>query len=241
MKSIIFKKFRIDVGTRQEAQHALLHLVETSGFHQVITINPEYIVLSVKSPQMALLTHSADSVVVDGVGLYKTLRRHYAGIERYPGADMVIDLCIYAENHGLPVGIIVPANGLSNPNLVVSKLHERYSKLQVFSWEDLSVAFEEIRQRKIRILFTCHGQPIQDEWIIEHRSELPPQLLAMGVGGAIDFITDMRRRAPKFFQRFGFEWLWRLCTQPWRLSRILRATFCYWYVINFKYGKSNPS
>ena len=241
MKSIIFKKFRIDVGTRQETRQALFNLIKSSGFHQVITINPEYIVLSVKSPQMAILTHSADLVVVDGVGLFKTLRRHYKGIERYPGADAVLDLCLYAEKYHLPIGVIVPSGGLSVPKQVVNKIHEKFPNLQIYSWEDSKTILKELQNKNIRILFTCHGQPIQDEWIAQHRSALPKQLLAMGVGGAIDFLTGKRRRAPKIFQRFGFEWFWRLCTQPWRFSRILRATLCYWYVITFKYGKSNPS
>lgn len=241
MESIIFKKFRIDVGTRQETRQAIFNLVESSGFHQIITINPEYIVLSVKSPQMAQLTHLADLVVVDGVGLFKTLRRHYKGIERYPGADEVVDLCYFAEKRHLPIGVIVPPGSLSVPEQVISKIHKKFPNLQIFCWEDSPMILKEIQHKNIRILFTCHGQPFQDEWIAQHRSELPEQILAMGVGGAIDFLTGKRKRAPKIFQRFGFEWFWRLSTQPWRLSRILRATFCYWYVINFKYGKSNPS
>lgn len=43
----------------------------------------------------------------------------------------------------------------------------------------------------------------------------------MGVGGAFDFIAGEIPRAPNFLRKAGFEWLFRLVVQPWRIKRQL--------------------
>jgi len=47
--------------------------------------------------------------------------------------------------------------------------------------------------------------------------------LAIGVGGSFDFISGKTKRAPKFLQSLGLEWLWRFILQPWRIKRIFNA------------------
>jgi N-acetylglucosaminyldiphosphoundecaprenol N-acetyl-beta-D-mannosaminyltransferase len=60
--------------------------------------------------------------------------------------------------------------------------------------------------------------------------------IAMGVGGAFDFIAGKVKRAPKWMRKIGLEWLCRLLMQPWRWKRILTATFKFsWLII--KNGK----
>jgi N-acetylglucosaminyldiphosphoundecaprenol N-acetyl-beta-D-mannosaminyltransferase len=43
----------------------------------------------------------------------------------------------------------------------------------------------------------------------------------VGVGGSFDVIAGNVKRAPKFFQKTGMEWLWRLLKEPWRWKRML--------------------
>jgi N-acetylglucosaminyldiphosphoundecaprenol N-acetyl-beta-D-mannosaminyltransferase len=46
--------------------------------------------------------------------------------------------------------------------------------------------------------------------------------MAIGVGGSFDFIAGKIPRAPEWMQLAGFEWVYRLYKQPWRLIRITR-------------------
>ena len=46
-----------------------------------------------------------------------------------------------------------------------------------------------------------------------------PVRVAVGVGGAFDYISGRFQRAPVWVQQFGFEWLYRLIRQPWRIKR----------------------
>ena len=41
----------------------------------------------------------------------------------------------------------------------------------------------------------------------------------IGVGAAFDFLAGAKRQAPRWMQRHGLEWLFRLSTEPRRLWR----------------------
>ena len=62
------------------------------------------------------------------------------------------------------------------------------------------------------------SSPRKEHWIAEYGSTLNVPFV-MGVGGAIDVVAGIRRRAPRCWQRFGFEWLYRLLQEPRRLFR----------------------
>ena len=82
---------------------------------------------------------------------------------------------------------------------------------------------EKIREEAPDILLIALGHGKQEKWIAAHLPELPSVKVAMGVGGAFDFIAGRVLRAPRILRRLGLEWLWRLILQPSRLPRIWRA------------------
>jgi N-acetylglucosaminyldiphosphoundecaprenol N-acetyl-beta-D-mannosaminyltransferase len=60
------------------------------------------------------------------------------------------------------------------------------------------------------------GAPKQDLWVAAHREQLGAAAL-LAVGAAFDFHAGRKRRAPRWMQRTGTEWLFRLLTEPRRL------------------------
>jgi len=52
--------------------------------------------------------------------------------------------------------------------------------------------------------------------------EYNANLVAIGVGGSFDVISKELPRAPIFMQRFALEWLFRLCLEPSRFSRMIK-------------------
>jgi UDP-N-acetyl-D-mannosaminuronic acid transferase (WecB/TagA/CpsF family) len=72
----------------------------------------------------------------------------------------------------------------------------------------------------IDILFVAFGFPKQEEWIAKNLPKIDVTV-AMGVGGAFDYISGKVYRAPKFVRRVGMEWAFRLTRQPWRVRRQL--------------------
>ena len=59
--------------------------------------------------------------------------------------------------------------------------------------------------------------PKQDLWVAAHRGELDAPVL-LAVGAAFDFHAGRRRRAPRWMQRTGTEWIFRLLSEPRRLA-----------------------
>ncbi len=91
---------------------------------------------------------------------------------------------------------------------------------------------DKINATKPDILFVAFGMGKQEKWIYENLSKMPSAKIAMGVGGAFDFISGNVPRAPLLMRKIGLEWLYRLVKQPQRIGRIGNATvkFVYYYV-----------
>lgn len=77
-----------------------------------------------------------------------------------------------------------------------------------------------LHNTEIDILFVAFGAPKQEEWIYVNLDKLPVKM-AMGVGGAFDYLSGAIPRAPKSLRSLGLEWLFRLIIQPWRFKRQL--------------------
>ena len=68
------------------------------------------------------------------------------------------------------------------------------------------------------ILFVAFGSPKQEMWIAQNLRRIDVRI-AIGVGGAFDFISGKVARAPLWIRNLGLEWLFRLIVQPWRAKR----------------------
>jgi N-acetylglucosaminyldiphosphoundecaprenol N-acetyl-beta-D-mannosaminyltransferase len=77
-----------------------------------------------------------------------------------------------------------------------------------------------VREARPDALFVAFGSPAQEMWIAEHRSELSGGV-AVGVGGAFDYLAGRQKRAPAWVREAQLEWAYRLLRQPWRWRRQL--------------------
>ncbi len=68
------------------------------------------------------------------------------------------------------------------------------------------------------LLLVALGNPIQERWVLQHRSVLRVPLI-LGVGALFDFWAGAKPRAPAFVRRLRMEWFYRLCLEPRRLAR----------------------
>ncbi|MBU4455056.1 WecB/TagA/CpsF family glycosyltransferase, partial [Patescibacteria group bacterium] len=84
-----------------------------------------------------------------------------------------------------------------------------------------------LQQFQPDVLFCALGAPWQEKFIYHNLPDLPSVKIAMGVGGAFDFLTGKIKRAPKLMRLIGMEWLWRLFMQPWRAKRIYNAVIVF--------------
>jgi N-acetylglucosaminyldiphosphoundecaprenol N-acetyl-beta-D-mannosaminyltransferase len=80
-------------------------------------------------------------------------------------------------------------------------------------------SLSRIRESEADLLLVAYGHPRQELWIDRNRDRLAVPV-ALGVGGAFDFLAGRRRRAPLLMRRAHLEWLWRLALEPWRARRM---------------------
>ena len=192
---------------------------------QVCTVNPEFIMTARRHPACAQALAAADLCTPDGVGVLWAAR--LAGVrlnERVTGSDGIHRLCERAAEQGWRVFFLGAAPGVAER--AAAELTRLYPGLPVAGTYGGSPAesdWPQIRQRLAAapadLLFVAYGHPRQDIWIHQHKEELPVAV-ALGVGGAFDFVAGITPRAPLWLRRLGLEWLFRLARQPWRWRRM---------------------
>jgi len=80
-------------------------------------------------------------------------------------------------------------------------------------------ALRLIHDQGTHVLLVAYGAPSQELWIERLRNRLGVAV-AIGVGGAFDYLTGRVPRAPEWMRGAGLEWLHRLVRQPWRIRRM---------------------
>jgi len=146
--------------------------------------------------------------------------------ERVTGSDGIYRICEGAAQAGWRVYFLGAAPGVAAR--VAAILQQKYPGLMVAGSESgnpTAAEWPAIQQRLAAaqpdLLFVAFGHPRQDFWIDQHRHELPAKV-AIGVGGAFDFVAGVTVRAPRWVQQLGLEWLHRLLREPWRWRRMLK-------------------
>lgn len=225
----------VDTLTHAAVKEKILTILEGNRSHVVTTPNPEMIVDAQKHPRFRAALAAADLAVPDGFGL--KLFAPIAGgkiPERVTGVDVMQDICTIAASRGLRVFLLGGAEGVAAS--AASALTRLHPNLRIVGAESggavrrlddgrisMSLATGRVREAAPEVLFVAFGHGKQEEWIVSHLPELPSVKLAVGIGGAFDFLAGRVRRAPRFFRRLGLEWLWRLALEPRRLPRIWNA------------------
>jgi N-acetylglucosaminyldiphosphoundecaprenol N-acetyl-beta-D-mannosaminyltransferase len=198
-----------------------------STCRQICTVNPEFIMDANRDPTFAEVLQRADLRVPDGVGVLWAARMLGAPLrERVTGSDGIYQISARAAQEGWRIYLLGAAPGVAERAAVI--LTTRYQGLRVVGTyagspdeREWAAIHERLAATRPDILFIAYGHPRQDLWIDKHRHELPAKV-AMGIGGALDFVTGVTQRAPLWMQRLGLEWLHRLIRQPWRWRRMAK-------------------
>jgi N-acetylglucosaminyldiphosphoundecaprenol N-acetyl-beta-D-mannosaminyltransferase len=178
------------------------------------------------SAEYRTVMDEAALVTSDGMPLVWILRR--LGVPhatRVYGPDLMPRVMEMAEAAGLPIGFY----GGTEPVLrrLLQFVNHNFPALQVsylsappfrqLTSEEDEETITAINNAGVRILFVGLGSPKQDRWMYAHRHRIHAVML--GVGAAFDFLAGVKTQAPRWMQRSGLEWLFRLLTEPRRLGR----------------------
>ncbi len=200
---------------------------DSQRLHHICTVNPEFFVIASKNEPFYRVLQGADACIADGIGVVLAARLLGTPLPaRVTGTDGVQFIAERAAVSGWRLFLLGAAPGVAEQTADI--LTDCYPTLQIVGTyagsphpHEADDIIGRINASQADILLVAYGAPQQDLWIDQHRAHLAVKV-AMGVGGAYDFIAGIVPRAPHWMQRLGLEWLFRLIRQPWRWRRMLR-------------------
>lgn len=198
------------------------------GKHYIVTPNPEMIVAAWTDPLFKKILNDADLSIPDGSGL--KLSGKIKNI--LAGTDFMERLVGMASEKGFTAGFLGGRYGVAKR--CVECLLRKYPKLKV----SFTSADTKTKIPPSDLLFVALGHLKQEKWIALNLEKIPVHV-AMGVGGAFDYLSGDVSRAPEVLRGLGFEWLFRLFIQPWRIKRQLVLFKYLWLLLSYDYHK-NP-
>ena len=197
-------------------------LINGNKVSQVVTINPEMLIESLKNEHFRKIIKDAEMVIPDGVGVKIGLKIKGHNTDRIPGIDFSRKLLGKCAGNNIPVAIIgakeeVITKAVENLKRDLPKLNIVYCHNGYF--DDDSSIYNELIKAKPKLILVGMGSPRQEEFNYSAKSVLNSGLM-VGIGGSLDVWSGMVKRAPKIYQKLGLEWLYRTICEPKRFKRI---------------------
>ena len=216
------------------------------GAHQIATVNAEILVRARRDARYGAALAGCALATVDGTLPALALRYlNRRPVERVTGADLIVPLCRLAAARGLPVYLLGAAPGVAER--AADRLRRQAPGVVIAgavsgSPEPAADAgtVRLVRDGGARLLFVAFGAPAQELWIARNLPSLGP-CVAIGVGGAFDYLAGRVRRAPRWMRRAGLEWLYRLVRQPWRWRRQLALPLFVYLVLKERFAPRRGS
>jgi N-acetylglucosaminyldiphosphoundecaprenol N-acetyl-beta-D-mannosaminyltransferase len=217
----------VDLWPREEVISRVEAGVDSLTPRTLFAVNPEKIVRSQKDGELLSALREADFLIPDGIGVILGLKLIYGKeigpVARVTGIDLMRSLLDSADRRTMKVFLF---GGSAQVNRKAAGIiSSRYPGLIVAGKEHGYISedrYEELVQKinslDIDILFVGLGSPKQEIWIQRRKNKLRAKI-CMGVGGSLDVIAGKATWAPKWIQRAGLEWLYRLIREPGRIRR----------------------
>ena len=240
--------------TTAEAIELIGRMVESRRAHYLVTANVDFLVQAQTDVELRRILFDAHLVLCDGTPLIWASRWLGNPLpERVAGSDLVPLLLRVAAEKKYRVFLLgaTPESAAQ----AVANLREKHPGLPLAGHYSppfnklLEMDHEEISRRilaaKPDLLFVSFGCPKQEKWIAMHYRALGVPV-SVGVGATIDFLAGQVRRAPRWMQRTGTEWIFRVLQEPRRLfARYARGLWVFargivaqWWRLQFRAPRS---
>ncbi len=201
--------------------------IERRAPHYVCVSNVHSVMESWDDPSLRRIHNEAGLVTPDGMPLvWISRRRGFDHVRRVYGPDLMLALCAHSVPRGYRHFFYGSAEGV--PERLAERLRARFPGLHVagayappfrpLTPEEDARVVAQINRARPDVVWVGLGMPRQERWMHAHVGRLEAPVL-IGVGAAFDFHAGLKRQAPRWMQRAGLEWLFRLLTEPRRLWR----------------------
>lgn len=242
---------RIDSITSDELTNRLQQFLTSDHPHKIFTPNAEILLEAWKQADYRACLNQGDLNLADGVSIVFASRllaflnkisvqrlntkSSQTNVFRATGVDTLGLLCgLAAENnqsillYGAGPGIAVKA---------AAAIKGKFPTLSIQGFDPGPVDNDDLASAafppdtSFDIIAVALGHPKQEQYICSMAQIWPSVKVAIGVGGALDYLSGNVRRAPPWMRRAGLEWLYRLIQQPRRMKRIFNAVVVFPLVV----------
>jgi N-acetylglucosaminyldiphosphoundecaprenol N-acetyl-beta-D-mannosaminyltransferase len=180
---------------------------------------------SQRDPLLKQIHNQAGMVTPDGMPMvWVNKLRGNGHVSRVYGPDLMLEVCALSLRKNWKHFFYGGADGVAD--LLAQRLTERFPGLQVagthcppfrkLTDEEDRAVVHKINASSADIVWVGLSTPKQEYWMHDHVGRLAAPVM-VGVGAAFDFHAGLKSQAPRWMQKTGLEWFYRLCTEPQRL------------------------
>lgn len=191
----------------------------------IVTADASMVVTYNEDAEFAAIVDKADLVTPDGAGILWATRRLGIPVRsKVSGVDLAAKCCELSAERGWRIFFFGAAPGVAEeararmlalfPNAQIVGFRDGY-----FKPDEETKVVEEIRAAKPDILLVALGIPKQEKFITRNKAALGVPV-SIGVGGTLDVFSGTVRRAPLWMQKASLEWLYRLASNPKKISKV---------------------
>ncbi|MBQ1510477.1 MAG: WecB/TagA/CpsF family glycosyltransferase [Selenomonadaceae bacterium] len=217
---------QVDSLTMAEAVDKADQFMEEKACVLIATANAEMIMRATHDKELRDILNAAALVVPDGAGtVWAAHHLGYQMPERVAGYDLAQELMRLAPARKRRIYFFGSAPGVADK--AKKKAEELYPGIEIvgtrngyFKEADEPAIIADIKEKKPDLLLAALGVPKQEKWLNAHKEELGVPL-SIGVGGTLDVMAGVMKRAPRWMQKAKLEWLFRGMLQPKRAGRLL--------------------
>src|SRR5450432_126345 len=224
------------------AVRQIQHWIEHRQCNYVCITGVHGVMESQRDPQLKRIHNQAGMVTPDGMPMVWANR--IAGnsqVSRVYGPDLMAELCQAGIEKHYKHFLYGGGDGVAEK--LADKLREKFPGIQIVgTYTPPFRPLTDEEDRKIVLTINASGAdiiwvglstPKQEHWMSQHLNRVHPPVM-VGVGAAFDFHAGLKSQAPRWMQKSGMEWLYRLVTEPKRLwKRYLRNNplFCWYFLL----------
>ena len=229
-KNQIFN-FPINIGRFGDFIDSIIESAIAGAGKYVCVANVHMVIEAFRDASFLEKVKKASVVLPDGKPLTWAVRL-LNGVkqERVAGMDVLPALLLQSENKGLPVyfyggtpSLLARTNEYIKAGYPNLKINGSYSPpFRELTKEEENSVIENIDQSGARLIFVILGCPKQESWMASMAGKF--NAVMIGVGGALPVLVGIQKRAPKWMQNLGLEWLFRLYLEPRRLFKRYAVT-----------------
>ncbi|MDB6003793.1 MAG: Anti-sigma factor antagonist [Prosthecobacter sp.] len=219
--------------TTDQTLETISGMIASRNPHYIATANVDFTALAMYDEELRRILLDAHLVVCDGMPLVWASRWLGNALpERVAGSDLVPKLLAIAEEKNWSVYFLGGQKEVAAK--AIQKVQARHPKLKIagvmsppfkpLQEMDHATICAAIRSADPDLVFVSFGCPKQEKWIAMNYLRVGAPV-TMGVGATIDFLAGSMNRAPRWMQRNGLEWLFRLLQEPRRLFKRYATDF----------------